>query len=69
MIEETEIEAHKADQPYVVGDLFDAEVLSGEDVTDVDLLYPHAHSGQSVAGVAQCLEPSVKKTMEQLHPT
>ena len=38
MIEVAEIVLHKADEPYVVGDLQDADILAGEDGAEVDLL-------------------------------
>ena len=38
MIEVAEIVLHKADEPYFIGNLRDADVLAGEDIAVVDLL-------------------------------
>ena len=37
MIEEAEVVVHEADEPDFVGDLFDADVLAGEDLAEIDL--------------------------------
>ena len=37
MIEEAQVVFHKTDEPDFIADLFDADVLAGEDGTEVDL--------------------------------
>ena len=37
MIEEPQIVLHETDEPDLLGDFFDADVLAGEDLTQVDL--------------------------------
>lgn len=44
MVEVTEIISHKADQPNLVADLFDADALAGEDEAEVDLVAIEADS-------------------------
>ena len=38
MVEIAQVVVHKADQPDVVADLLDADVLPGEDAAEIDLL-------------------------------
>ena len=37
VIEEAEVPVHDADEPDLVGDLFDADVLTGKDLAEIDL--------------------------------
>ncbi len=37
MVEVSEIIVHKADQPNLLADLFDADALAGEDEVEIDL--------------------------------
>jgi hypothetical protein len=43
VIEECQIVLHKAHQPHLVADLLDADVLAGEDRTQIDLAAPDAN--------------------------
>ena len=44
MIEETEVVLHEADEPDVVADLLDTDVLPGEHGAEVDLLLVEANA-------------------------
>jgi hypothetical protein len=37
VIKEPQVIVHETDQPDFLGDLFDADVLSGEDMAEIDL--------------------------------
>jgi hypothetical protein len=42
VIKEPQVVVHKADQPDLFRDLLDADILSGEDLTEIDLTPPDA---------------------------
>ena len=66
MVEEAQIILHEADQPDLVLDLLDADLLTGEDRAEVDLLPSEADSaavrdsdGPVVEGVLEVRESAI----------
>lgn len=67
MIEEAQVVVHEADQPDLVGDLFDADVLTGEHLAEVDLVPAEADTaaagdgdGAIVEGVVDRVEAAIR---------
>ena len=60
MIEETQVVVHKADEPDLVSDLPDADVLTGEDGAEVDLEAVHADATAARNGDGAIVERVVQ---------
>ncbi len=56
MIKEPQIVVHEADQPDFLGDLFDADVLSGEHLAEVDLTLSDADAATCGNGDGAIME-------------
>jgi len=57
VIEEAQIVLHKADEPHLLADLLDADVLSGEHGAEVDLAFSDADTPTVGRGALNLFEP------------
>ena len=56
VIEEAQVVVHEAHQPDLLGDLLDADVLSGEHLTEIDLATPDADAAAGRDGDGAIVE-------------
>ena len=55
-IEEAQIVLHKADEPHLLGDLLDADVLAGEDGAEIDFATTDADAAAVADGDGSIVE-------------